>query len=59
MLDPQQSQLFFRPTWEPFEAQFKSLEARFSNHTIAFVQMGDVEYHKRVLEYPQRGGEYC
>ena len=58
-LDAQEFKVFFRLTWEPFEAQFGSIEARFSNHTIAVVRLASVYYQDRVLEYQIREGEYC
>ena len=50
-LDFQGFKLFFKHTWEPFEAQFGSIEAHFSNHTIAVVRLANVDYQNRALEY--------
>ena len=50
--------LFFRLTWEPFEAQFGSIEAKFANHTIAVVRLANVEHQNRALEYQNQALEY-
>ena len=60
-LDFQGFKLFFRLTWVPFEAQFGSIEARFSNHAIAVIRLANADYQNRVLElleYQKRRGEY-
>ena len=51
--------LFFRIAWEPFEAQFGSIEARFLNHTIAVVRLATIDFQNRTLEHQKRQGEYC
>ena len=48
----------FRLTWEPFESQFRSIEARFSNHTIAVVRLANVDYQNRALEHQNQALEY-
>ena len=50
--------LFFRLTWEPFEAQFGSIEASFSNHTIAVVRLANVDHQNQALEYQNQAMEY-
>ena len=50
-LDVQGFKLFFRLTWEPFEAQFGPIEARFSIHTITVVRLANVDHQNRALEY--------
>ena len=57
-LDIQGFKLFFRLTWEPFEAQFGSIESRFSTHTIAVVRLANVDYQNRALEYQSQAVEY-
>ena len=64
-LDVQGFKLFFKLTWEPFEAQFSSIEARFSDHAITIVRLASVDFQVRVLEHQnqavdlyQRQGEY-
>ena len=44
--------------WEPFEARFGSIEARFSNHTIAVVRLANVDSQFRALEHQKQATEY-
>ena len=46
--------LFFRLRWEPFEAQFSSIEASFLNRTIVVVRLANVDYQNRALEDQNR-----
>ena len=57
-LDSQGFKLFFKLTWEPFEAQFGSIETCFSNHTIAAVRLANADFQKRTLEYHNQAWEY-
>ena len=60
-LDVQGFKHFFKLTWEPFEAQFGPIEARFSDHSIVVVRLASIDYQTRVLgllEDSKRRGEY-
>ena len=57
-LDFGEFKLFLRLTWEPFAAQFCSIEARFSSHTIAIVRLANIDYQNRVLEHQYQALEY-
>ena len=50
--------LFLRLTWEPFEVQFQSIEARFIHHADIIVRIADVEhksnYYKKEIQNNQR-----
>ena len=49
--------LFFKLIWEPFEAQFSSIEAHFSDHTISVMRLAIVDYQTRALDFQRRQGE--
>ena len=57
-LDVQGFKLFFRVTWEPFVAQFSSIEARFSNHTTTVARLASADFQHRALEYQSTKGTY-
>lgn len=50
--------LFLRLTWEPFEVQFQSIEARFIHHADIIVRLADVEhksnYYKKEIQNNQK-----
>lgn len=50
--------LFFRQAWEPFEAQFGPIEARFSDHTIAVVRSANIHYQTLALEFQNQSLEF-
>ena len=59
-LDLQGFKLFFRLTWEPFEAQFGSIESRFLNNTSIIVRLANAELQSYVynsLEYQKKESE--
>ena len=58
-LDARGFKLFFRLSWEPFEAQFSPIEARFSNHAVTVVRLANVDFQVRVLEHQNQQGECC
>ena len=44
-IDAQGFKQFLRVAWEPFEAQFQSIEARFIHHTTIVVRLAGAEHH--------------
>ena len=57
-LDVKGFKLFFNQIWEPFEAQFDSIETSFSNHALTIVHLANIDYQNRTLEYQKKEGEY-
>ena len=43
-IDTQGFKRFLRVTWEPFEAQFQSIETRFKHHTNIVVRLACIEH---------------
>ena len=43
--------------WEPFEAQFGSIETSFETNALTVVQLASIDHQKRTLEYQMRGGK--
>ena len=61
-LDAQSFKRFFRVAWEPFEAQFRSIETRFIHHTNIVVRLAGAEhqihfYNKETQERQRQDGE--
>ena len=55
-IDAKSFKLFFRVTWEPFEAKFQSIEARFLHHTTIVVRLAGAEHQNGLYntEYQDR-----
>ena len=50
---------FLRVTWEPFEAQFQSIEKRFIHHTNIIIRLAGAEHQIHFYKDKQRQeGEY-
>ena len=54
---------FLRVTWDPFEAQFQSIENGFIHHTTVVVRLAGAEhqiyfYNKETQEKQKQEGEY-
>ena len=53
---------FLRVTWEPFEAQFQSIEKRFIHHTNIIIRLAGAEhqihfYEKEAQDNQRKEGE--
>ena len=61
-IDAQGFKRFLRVTWEPFEAHFQTIEARFMHHTTVVVRLAGAEhqnyfYQKETQDKQRQEGE--
>lgn len=50
-IDVRGFKLSLKVIWEPFEAQFGSIETRFKENALSVVCFGNIDHQKRTLEY--------